>query len=363
MRSIAAGCALVIVCAAGAEAQVLFGVRDQTPSGLDPRLVYEVTGGGPVPVGGGAGMGMLSPLDQLDDFGGVVPPPLVDISAFTFVMCFSVDRLAAGVPPPPIRALPPFNVFDQSQRGQQAADIYGTTEAFHRYTGRLGDPPGLGTFNNVLLRNQSAPYFVDKDFGLLPAGGPTISFPSGTPQDDVDGHAMRDSSGQLPKSYFTLSSTSPSLSSLGGTSGADIFFDTNITSPGSESVFAHFEQLGLIRADDIDGLAVYDDNLDGQFDSTDQVLFSLTPNSPTLAFIGAGPADILSFRADLPGLTIFETAMNLGLRPTDNIDALKLDPLLNDSVLDTLTAKLPAPSTAVTMVVSLGLAGARRRRV
>lgn len=348
--------------AAPASAQVLFTVNDPGPSGLSQRFVYERVSGGTTIAGGGPGMGLFSNMDQLDDFGGVVPDG-PDISSLQFIICFSVDRVSAGTPAPAFRALPPFNVFDQAQKRQQAADLYGTTEAFGRFAGRLpaGGGPSMGLFNNVLLRNQSPTYFVDKDFGLLPNADPSVSLPPGVPQDDVDGHAMRNPGGSLPKSYYTLSRTSPSLTLLGGSSGADIFFDTDIASPGSESLYADFERLGLLQQDDIDGLTLYDDNGDGRFNSTDQVFFSLTRNSPSLALLGAGPADILTVRASVGVVQIFEIAANLGLKPNDNIDGLKFDPLLYDSAQRTLESKLPAPATLIPLGVG-ALAPRDRRR-
>lgn len=348
------------VGAAGpAQAQVLFTVNDPGPSALSPRFVYEPSDGGPVLVGGGPGMGLFSPMDQLDDFGGVVPEG-PEISSLQFIICFSVDRLSSGKPAPPFRALPPFNVFDQSQKRQQAGDLFGTTEAYGRMAGRL---PGasMGLFNNVLLRNQSPTYFGDKDFSLLPNADPTVALPPGVPIDDVDGHAMRDPGGGLPRSYYSLSGASPSLTLLGGSSGADIFFDTNIANPGSEDLFADFDRLGLVQQDDIDGLTVYDDNGDGQFNGTDQIFFSLTRNSPSLGLLGAGPADILTVRASIGIPQIFEFATNLGLLPTDNIDGLKFDPLLFDSAELTLESKLPVPATVIPLGLSL-LAPRERRR-
>lgn len=350
-----------LLAASSAQAQVLFTVRDQGPSFLESRFVYERTGGGPALVGGGPGMGLFSPFDQLDDFGAVVPEG-PEISTLQFIICFSVDRLSNGVPPPGIRVLPPFNVFDQAQKRQAAGDLFGTTEAYHRMTGRLPSVggPSMGLFNNVLLRNQSPTYFGDKDFSLLPNADPTVTVPFGVPIDDVDGHAMRDPGGALPKSYYTLSSMSPSLTLLGGTSGADIFFDIDITSPGSEDLFADFERLGLLQQDDIDGLTVYDDNADGVYNATDQIFFSLTPDSPTLGLLGAGPADILTARAGVPAVQIFEFATNLGLLPTDNIDGLKFDPLLFDSAERTLESKLPVPATVAPL--GFGLFVRERRR-
>jgi hypothetical protein len=54
-----------------------------------------------------------------------------------------------------------------------------------------------------------------------------------------------------------------------------------------------------------------------------RVFFSLTPDSPTLAALGAGPADILmSSPGGTP--TIYARAADLGLRPRDDMDGLCL---------------------------------------
>lgn len=355
-----AGAALA-AAAVPAHAQILFSVKDPGPSGLGARFVYERTPGGPLQVGGGPGMGLFSSMDQLDDFGAVVADG-PEISSLQFIVCFSVDRLAVGTPPPGIRLLPPFSVFDQSQRRQQAGDVFGSTEAYGRFAGRLpsGGGPSMGLFNNVLLRNQSPTYFGDKDFSLLPNADPSVALPPGTPIDDVDGSAMRDPGGALPKTYYTLGTGSPSLTLLGGMSGADIFFDTDIANPGSEDLFADFERLGLLLQDDIDGLTVYDDNSDGRFNATDQIFFSLTRNSPSLGLLGAGPGDILTVRAGIGIPELFEFGANLGLLPTDNIDSLKFDPLLFDSAELTLQSKLPVPATIAPL--ALGIFTLRHRR-
>ncbi len=107
-----------------------------------------------------------------------------------------------------------------------------------------------------------------------------------------------------------------------------IFFIPNPDIPPPQRlVFAESADLGLGPDDDISSLTVFDDNGDGQFNGTDQVMFSLTRGSPSPATIGnagaqASSADV--FAVDVNGSTIaIATAASLGLNgATDSIDAL-----------------------------------------
>src|SRR5262249_10950176 len=104
--------------------------------------------------------------------------------------------------------------------------------------------------------------------------------------------------------------------------GAVIYIDDLPNVPGGERVYATAAQLGLQSGDDIDGLIVFDDG-DLVFQpSLDQVLFSLTRNSPTLFLMGLSAADILTTTG--PGtVALFCQASNLGLdRNTDELSML-----------------------------------------
>ena len=65
------------------------------------------------------------------------------------------------------------------------------------------------------------------------------------------------------------------------------------------------------------------DDGDGLPSSGDLIYFSLTPTSPSLPGLFAGPADILlTSPGGTPGL--FIPAATLGLAATDNVDALHM---------------------------------------
>jgi hypothetical protein len=74
--------------------------------------------------------------------------------------------------------------------------------------------------------------------------------------------------------------------------------------------------LGLESGDSIDAICLWE-NGNGIFDHGDQLLFSLTANSPSLSISGASPGDLLR-----PGPYVFFTARALGLLPGDDLDGL-----------------------------------------
>jgi hypothetical protein len=115
--------------------------------------------------------------------------------------------------------------------------------------------------------------------------------------------------------YFSLAPGSPTLTAL-GRSPADILWTIGLGTPG---VYASAAQFGLQSADDVDGLCVSHPGEGAVYDAAnDKVLFSLAPGSPTLAALGASPADVLA-----PGPKVAIHAWELGLQPTDNLDAMK----------------------------------------
>ncbi len=156
-----------------------------------------------------------------------------------------------------------------------------------------------------------------------PAPSLGLDEPAGDDLDAVD--PLNITQEQWPV-FVSLERTSPSLPSLPGPpSGANIYVDNN-GSPGIDAVYLTAEELGLdpdpLLGDDIDALCITDDG-DGIYESDQDgaILFSLTPDSPTLGLIGASPADILIFGSEGPGVLV--TAAQLGLQPTDDVDALK----------------------------------------
>ena len=275
---------------------------------------------------------LFAPDDELDslsgrnsDFG----------SADLFVLLISVDRLSEGQAEPDpllVELERPYNVLDQAQRSQAAGDQFMGLELYTR--GGRGAGKGFPTSSNTsLVRNN-----YDEggtDFGAQP---PThaSSGSRGTQQDNVDATARllsRRGSGGVADVYFSLSAESPSLVGLPGAespSGANLFYNAEPEDPliFTELYAPHYE-LGLVQADDIDALIIFDDGQIGLYDDGDVVLFSLAPGSPSLTTIPgasqfAAAADIFVVGAGVPGgPRVFAPAAAFGLgSPSDNVDAL-----------------------------------------
>jgi hypothetical protein len=133
---------------------------------------------------------------------------------------------------------------------------------------------------------------------------------SGEPPSQVD----TDNDGILDRPvYFSLAPGSPSLAAL-SRGPADILW-TGGFQPG---LYASAAQLGLQASDQIDGICISHSGSGQAYDPAhDKVLFSLAPGSPTLSTLGASGADLLA-----PGPKVFVHAWELGLKSTDNVDAL-----------------------------------------
>lgn len=289
---------------------------------------------GPTPVFSGTGMGLVLPLDELDDFcysraaalqGGQV-----------FLLLFGVDRSSVGaVPPDPDLALTGriFNVSTAADRHQAAADLFLTLDAF-TLTGYAA-PKGARSRsnNNTQVVNQGDSGGVDKD--LSPEKAPVQQIPLAQAIDEGDAAAYPPGGGSKsrnPAVFFTANRTSPSLPSMPGApgqqSGADVFRDPDPTISGNEGLYVAAPVLGLeptSLGDDIDALVVFDDG-DGVFEpGFDAVLFSLARGSPGLNQGQYSPADVFISRG-FGVFTLFAAAVNLGLLATDNTDCLEIVP-------------------------------------
>ncbi len=275
-------------------------------------------------------LGLLFRGDELDalsfDNPGIGPGQ-------TFLLRFGVNRsTAGGVPPDPQFAGLglPYNVQHQATRRQAAADEYVSLTLFNRFGPLL--PFGGGTAeNNTKTRNQSDAGGVD--FYLEPEIAPDDS--NAGDESDVKGEAKVPPAMLGPPSFifYSLRRGSASLDTLPGTgSAADIYVDNNTNAPGSEVLYVAPAQIGLLPNDDLDALIVLD-NGDRIFTpGQDQVIFSLAAGSPSLGN-GAprSPADL--FRSNGGGVfNVYATAQNLGLAPTDELDALEFS--LCGNVLD-----------------------------
>ena len=230
-------------------------------------------------------------------------------AGLTYYLVFSGSRASVGVAATPFAA--------EAANNQAASDLWrtlvtsGSPAAAMAACAPVAIPPP-----HFLHRNQT-------DFNLgrtAPAGAAVMP-----PQDNVDAVELDvlDVTGDDVHdfdAYFSLDPASPALA----VSGADIYF-----SPAASGFFGIFSfpfQIGLVANDDIDSLVMWDRMALGAMDpGFDLALFSLAPGSPTLAMIGASPADI--FVTDFTGMfCLFTPANQLGLLPADNVDGLDVQP-------------------------------------
>ncbi len=290
------------------------------PAGASPAVVFPFTG-----------LGLLED-DDVDGMSGFESPI---VFGDTFTLILSVDRNAVGaVPPDPTLVAQGFfyNVQDQSLKNQEAGDAFMSLLLFDR-VGPI--PPGLGPAmgpggslspNNSLVINHGDAGGVD--FAVNPSGtSPDTSLPPGPGLGNVDGGSGTRPSPPGPLAHrvpdgillFSLTAASPSAAS-----GAVIFADPNLAAGGNEVIFATPGDLGLMAPDDINSLIVFGDG-DAVFEpGIDQVLFTLTEDSPSLLGRG-GPGDIfVSFGFGV--FSLYAHAQTLGLFSTDSIDMLDLMP-------------------------------------
>jgi hypothetical protein len=153
--------------------------------------------------------------------------------------------------------------------------------------------------------------------------------PFTAPGDNVDGLDARLTGTTV---YWSVDPTTAGSAVAGGiymaSGAADIFLSPPVVGYTLfPALYASSAFLGLMSADDIDAVVVFEDGTAGFSATGDTVFFSLAPGSPSLATYGASPADILVAGAAAGGGTaIFATAASLGLSASDNLDALDLVP-------------------------------------
>lgn len=281
----------------------------------------------PLAVVPAATLGLGAAGDDLDALSGgnALFPSLTP-----FALRFSVTRETTGnVPPDPglVALFVPYNVMDQAGRGHQAGDEYLSLRLF-----TLSGPvarQASSIDNHTMVKNNYNE--GGSDYAARPETH-ARSMAVGEPQDNVDALANVDAAAAI---YYSATAASPSLGSLPGSanpSGAHIFRQ----SLGQISLFASASQLGLQQDDDMDAMVVFDLNADGAFNGADRVLFSLTPNSPSLATIpGAsenGAADVF-IAAPSQAPVLFASAASLGLiAEPDDIDGLEILHCINATV-------------------------------
>ena len=262
--------------------------------------------------------------------GPIPPPPPVDVDAFTFSQVFAGPHTVLGVD---------FSVAPGS------VGVAGTAVSVESGGVGFADEPadifgsGLGGGNVQIADGDGFPL------------GPAIPLGVIEPGSNVDGWDATPPFGPpgFPGIYFTITAfdagAHPVYAGFGFT-GADIFFSPPVVGYSvAPALFATGASLGLGPGDDIDALAIIEDGSGGP-SVADVVFFSLTPGSPSLAGLGASPADILvSSIGGVPGIAI--TAGTIGLLATDDVDALDL-------------FVVPEPATAAMMCLA-GIFVLRRR--
>ncbi len=236
------------------------------------------------------------------------------------VLLFSVDRTSIGKPCTDVNT--------ESSQIQVAADIFiAQMSAFGSHTS-AASPVCLGGRGSCLVLDQTS-------LGLRPAIG-------GFGHDNMTALEISEYDPMTDLAYLTF--TGPSFQ-ISATDEATIWKYTPPPSPlqpGNLNVFASAASMGLQAGDVIDALAVSDATpgidvaLDPQIpngvldvgdnvNKLDEVLFSLTANSPTVIAGGHSGADI--FYSFFNGsFSVHVTADNLGLLPGDEVDAIDVSP-------------------------------------
>jgi len=285
-------------------------------------------------------LGVCGPASDLDALSG--PGSGLSLTD-SFALLISVDRHTVGgiQPDATLIALQvPYNVTDQVGKGQAAGDQY-MSLALCTLAAGCQVTPRVPLVNNVLIRNN-----YDEGGTDFSADPPTSADDDGggDPEDNVDATSAESASlraQDILNVYFSIASPlrgRAGASTTGELLGADILFNPDpIGATGAETtIFAFHTDLGLQAFDDIDGMIVFDSNVDGVFNGTDLILFSLTPDSPSVGLIAGSDQDggganvfMVSF-GNPPELFISAGELGLG-NPSDNIDAL--DVLLCDNAV------------------------------
>lgn len=284
------------------------------PFPVNPASLYRWV----APPLGGCDVGGVGPVTEVWEGSlGLVAADNVDaVSANTvtgkninYHIYFSADRASLGMLGTPYRG--------EAALNQAASDVWrmnNLTAMSPQASMAACAATAIGGAH-ALFRNQDNYDFI---FTAAPGVGPLAGN-----YDNIDALELDDLDPSLDKVhdvgvYFSLDAASPSL---GAASPAAVLFTPVGGVPG---IWATPAQLGLIPADDVDALVVWDRGVVGAPDpGVDLVLFSLVPGSPSLG--GLSPAGI--FVSDLTGVfCVYVQANTLGMRIADNVDGLDVLP-------------------------------------
>jgi hypothetical protein len=260
-----------------------FSVAKGGPSMLDPADIYIP---GPLLLRSRASLGLL-PGDDIDALSAAAD---FLISRFQIFPRFGVDPASRGV----------FGSAVRTESTKSPAEAHGDEFGLPGFG--PGSTPCVGSGANLQCYDENGMPAVVPGLGLRIC-------------DDVDAiDEVLPLAADSPV-YFSLTPGSPTLAALGA-DPADILVSVG----GLVSVYVAAARLGLRRGDDVDALCLKE-NSDGVYTSgRDEIRISLAPDSPTLATIGASPADVLR-PGTPPTVAIQETDM--GLTSRDNLNALK----------------------------------------
>jgi hypothetical protein len=271
------------------------------------------------------------PHASINAMSGFVPDRSPEISLY-----FSVDRVSIG--------MPQTAVSNQAVLNQQPGDIFealGNYPSPIQFTGAL--PPGAGYVPNALPTAGTGlggnTLTIDESQLTLTAGaGPGVMTPANVlappitqgSHDNLDamdfrpldynGDGMIDAPGVFPMLFSVNPDDAAALGALTSTmvSAADIFTATplgNISTIAIPATSSGLDAFG-VNTDDIDALHMITDGAGGG-----GALFSLAPGSASLVIHNLSAADI--FFTDFNGsFSIYLTAGDIGLLPSDNVDAL-----------------------------------------
>lgn len=290
-------------------------IYGENPPAIFVGFGWDIGGPGPIPHVLRANYGLPAGSNTDGISNGEFNPTLQQI------LYFSGSTASRGRPFTPYRF--------ESNRNQAAGDRWVTT-------GRTSISPfasagGAGVATLVGVLPVGAPPHVlsanQTRFNLIPSIPPVAFHPVGAPLDNMDGLEITniDLNGDLIHDrpiYFSVDGAS-----LGGGRGADLF----LSPPGVPGfgMFAAAATMGLVAADDIDALAIWDGGVRGVLNpGIDVVIFSLRPGSPSLA--GRSPADVLVSRFTGTN-TLFVAAATLGMLATDDLDGLDVEPAVTGS--------------------------------